>query len=291
MGPSQMGPVANGPVQNAVAGRRLRPLLESRMTLPILQNSLPHFPWLDPRLARLPGVVPLEGEDWLLADEAFAGQMARRDALIAERPDQVHALLPGAMPAATELYALVLERLARRDGYQLHGDKLTRPDGVSVPLNPAQPLKTLGRLVQEDFCLLEAAGGEHLLTGAILCFPASWTLSQKLGRPLTAIHDPVPTYDEAIARRVQRMFDAIRVEQPLWRMNYLSYDDPELFQPRLEGQRRPPPVQHVYLRSERQCLRRLPGSRAVVFSIHSYVMRVADLPPEARQTFLAAMTH
>ena len=259
------------------------------MTLPILQKSLPHFPWMEPRLARLPGIVPLEGEDWLLADDAFAGQMARRDALIAERGEAVHALLPAAFPAATELYGLVLENLSRRPGYDSGDRHVTRPDGITVPLDPAQPLKTLGRLVQEDFCVLEAAGDEHLLTGAILCFPASWTLRQKLGRPLIAIHDPVPGYDAVIARRVQRLFDAIRPEQVLWRMNYLSYDDPELFQPRLEGQRRPRPVHHIYLRAERQCLRRLPVSRAVVFSIHSYVMRVADLPPAARKAFLVAM--
>lgn len=258
------------------------------MTAPILQKTLPHFPWMEPPLARLPGVVPLEGEDWLLADDAFAGQMARRDALIAARADDVHALLPKAFAAAAELCATVLDSLG--PGYDRRGGTVTRPDGVTVPLDPAQPLQTLGRLVQEDFCLLEADGDEHRLTGAILCFPASWTLAQKIGRPLTAIHDPVPPYDDAIARRVQRMFDAIRVEQVLWRMNYLSYDDPELFQPRLEGHRRPRPVHHVYLRAERQCLRRLPVTRAVVFSIHTFVMRVDDLPEPARQSFLAAMT-
>lgn len=264
------------------------------MTAPILQKTLPHFPWMEPPLARLPGVVPLEGEDWLIADDAFAGQMARRDGLLAQRPDQVHALLPGAVPAAQELYHLVLDSLSRHPAYQLRATDATRPDGVTVPLDRSQPLKTLGRLVQEDFCLMEApvdqaTAGEHVLTGAILCFPASWTLAQKIGRPLTAIHEPVPPYDDAIARRVQRMFDAIRVDQVLWRMNFLSYDDPELFQPRLEGQRRPRPVHHVYLRAERQCLRRLPVTRAVVFSIHSYVMRVDDLPLAARQGFLAAM--
>lgn len=257
------------------------------MTAPILQKTLPHFPWMEPPLARLPGIVPLEDEDWLLQDDAYAGQMARRDALIAERLDEVHALLPSALPAARELYALVLASLG--PGFDLRATDATRPDGVVVPLEPDNPLKTLGRLVQEDFCLMEAAGDEHLLSGAILCFPASWTLAQKIGRPLTAIHEPVPPYDDAIARRVQRLFDAIRPEQVLWRMNYLSYDDPELFQPRLEGQRRPRPVHHVYLRVERQCLRRLPVTRAVVFSIHSYVMRVEDLPPEAKAAFLVAM--
>jgi hypothetical protein len=254
---------------------------------PILQKSLPFAPWMDPRTSRLPGVLPLEDDEWLRVDEAFAAQMAERDRLIAERPDDVHALLPQGRAAAAELYARVLARLAAQPGYARADGSVTRPDGVAVPLDPARPLLTLGRLVQEDLCLMEAQGDEHVLTGAILCFPASWTLSQKIGRPLSAIHIPVPSYDEGITRRVQRMFDAIRPEQPLWRGNSLLYDDPALFQPRLEGQRRPRPVDRTYLRSERQCFLRLPETRAVVFTIHTYVLRRSDLPPDAEAAILA----
>nr|MCU0911011.1 DUF3445 domain-containing protein [Paracoccaceae bacterium] len=36
------------------------------------------------------------------------------------------------------------------------------------------------------------------------------------------------------------------------------------------------------MRCERQCLVRLPVTGAVVFSIHTYVVEAAGLPPEAR---------
>ena len=256
------------------------------MTL-ILQTTLPFAPWMDPRTSRLPGVLPLEGDDWLRADEAFPAQMAERDRLLAEIPDQVHALLPQGVPSAQELYGRVLARLDTEPGYGVGPDAVLRPDGVTVPLDPSQPLLTLGRLVQEDLCLLEAVGDEHVLTGANLCFPASWTLAQKIGRPLSAIHIPVPSYDQGITRRVQRMFDAIRPEQPLWRGNSLLYDDPTLFQPRPEGVHRPRPVEKTYLRSERQCLLRLPETRAVVFTIHTYVLLRSKLPPDAEAAILA----
>ncbi len=58
-------------------------------------------------------------------------------------------------------------------------DRVRRPDGVEVRLDSRFPLVTLGRLVQEDLCLMEKQGEESVLTGAILCFPASWTLGQK----------------------------------------------------------------------------------------------------------------
>lgn len=247
---------------------------------PILQDRLPHLAWVDPRTRRLPGILPVEGHDWLRLDEAFAPQMALRDRLIATQPQVVHALLPEARPAADELYAAVLDWLRSAPGFIIGQGAVTRPDGVTVPLDPSQPLLTLGRLVQEDLCLMERQGEEYVLTGGILCFPASWTLTQKLGRPLTGIHDPVPVYDADIARRVARLFDAIRPDQALWRMNYLTYDDFTLHQPRAEGERRPQPTDHVYIRSERQCLLRLPVTKAVVFTIHTYVVDAATVTPE-----------
>lgn len=252
------------------------------MSDPILQARLPFIPWMDPRTARLPGILPVEGEDWLRVDDAYAVQMAERDRLIATRPEVVHGLQDRARPAAEELYHKVLARLARTEGFTVGTSSVRRPDGVEVALNPEAPLLTLGRLVQPDLCLMQKSGDEdeHVLTGAILCFPASWSLDQKLGRPLLGIHIPVPDYDENVARRVQRLFDAIRPEQPLWRMNALVYRDPTLHQPRREGDPRTDRRGGAFVRAERQCLIRLPETGAVVFAIHTYVVPISSLSPE-----------
>jgi dimethylamine monooxygenase subunit A len=171
---------------------------------PILHKTLPLAPWMDPRTARLPGVMPMApGADWAMVDEAFAGQMALRDRLIGAQPAAVLGQMPQGIAAAEELYDYVLARLGTKAGYALSqgGMRMTRPDGVEVPLDRGQPLATLGRLVQEDLCLMEREGDQHVLTGACLCFPASWSLAEKLGRPLTAIHRTVESYDGEIARR------------------------------------------------------------------------------------------
>lgn len=255
---------------------------------PILQSRLPFLPWMDPRTARLPGILPVEGEDWLRVDDAYAAQMAERERLITEVPEVVHALLPEGRPAADELYRVVLDRLTRMHGFRVGETSVLRPDGVEVTLDPSMPLITLGRLVQQDLILMEQADDEHRLTGGILCFPASWSLQQKVGRKMISIHEPVPPYDENIAKRVQRLFDGIRVGQPLWRMNFLTYDDHALHQPRLEGQRRPRPTGHFYVRCERQCLLRLPETRAVLFNIHTYVVHADTLTAEEQQALMAA---
>ena len=250
----------------------------------ILQRSLPYAPWADPRARRLPGIQPLDPGDWLRVDDAFAGQMEERARLIAERPEAVHALTGRALAPAQELLEMVLAELAAIPGYSIGAQEVRRPDGVVTVLDRAAPLLTLGRLCQEDFCVLEQDGAEHVLTGAILCFPASWTLAEKLGRPLTGIHIPVAAYDEDLARRVQRLFDAIRPGRGLWRQNALLYADAALFHPRREAAPRVRPVGEApFLRSERQCLVRLPQTGAVVFSIHTYLLRIDDLTPEQAQ--------
>lgn len=258
------------------------------MRAPVLQDRLPHVPWMDPATARLPGMRPCGAEDWLRMDEAYAGQMAERDWLIATRQPLVHALLPEGRAAAAELLDMVLDMLARRDGFAVRAASVTRPDGVVVPVDRAFPLITLGRLVQQDLCLMQKQGEKSVLTGAILCFPASWTLAQKLGKPMTGIHAPVAHYDDALARRVQRLFDMVRVGQPMERFNALVYDDPTLHQPRLETESRPRPVARTYLRSERQVVLRLPVTQAVVFSIHTIIVPMTVLEEEAVAAMAAA---
>lgn len=250
----------------------------------ILHAALPIIPWMDARLDRLPGIMPLEAGDWLRVDEVFAAQMALRQDLINDRPQAVHQTLPEAMDAAHELLDMTLVRLSQMPAYQMTSQSVTRPDGVVVPIDRNQPMLTLGRVVQEDLCILQPLGDEYNLTAAILCFPASWTLAQKIGRPMMSIHSPVASYTPDIGARVHRLFAAIRPEQGLWRMNYLTYASADLHHPRLENdpRPRPPSDQRHYLRAERQCLIRLPRTRAVVFSIHTYMMRVKDLSPEAR---------
>lgn len=239
----------------------------------ILQQGLPYDPF---SLPRLPGISPVGNGPWLIRDEAFAAQMALRESLLATRRADVVACLPEARDAAGELLALVLSEVYGAGS----ADRVTRPDGANIAIDRADPMGTLARLVQEDLCVMQPRGAEHVLTAAALLFPASWTLAEKLGRPLIGIHKPVAAYDAGLAARVQRLFDGIRVGAPLWRFNALWYDDPTLFQPRREDAPRLPPGDGgAYLRSERQVLRRLPETGAVVFSIHTYVVPRAALTP------------
>lgn len=244
----------------------------------VLQTSLPYDPFTP---KPLPGIAPLAMQDWLIVDEAYAGQMALRRALVNGQRDVVLALDGAALAAAVELMDLVVDQLvARAQGdFSRSGYNLTCPDGAVVRIDRNDPLATLGQVAQEDFCILQKQGDEHVLTGAVLCFPASWQLSEKFMRPLVGIHIPVQSYTDEIAKRVQRLFDGVRDGRPLWRFNALWYDHPEIHTPRSEKNRRnvPDAETGAYLRSEKQSILRLPNSNAVVFSIHTFVVARENL--------------
>ncbi|MBR9651757.1 heme-dependent oxidative N-demethylase family protein [Thalassovita aquimarina] len=237
----------------------------------IVQNTLP-YDIAKPR--PLPGIAPLDSADWLIVDEAYAGQMAERERLLKGRRDAVIAMESGAAPAVAELLDRVLGFLRGQTGFCIAADHVIRPDGARVAIDRDDPLGTLGMLVQEDLCVMEKRGDEHVLTAALLCFPSNWTLREKFLRPLIGIHVPVDAYDDNIAKRVQRLFDGIGVDRPLWRFNLLWYDNNTLHNPRSEtcAHHTVDRDAATHLRSERQVLMRLPETQAVVFSIHTYMI-------------------
>ncbi|MFK7752553.1 MAG: DUF3445 domain-containing protein [Sedimentitalea sp.] len=243
----------------------------------ICQKSLPDAPWMEARTRRMPGVLPLDPAQWLTVDDAYSAQMAERAGILRANRDDVLQSGPEAAPAVAELLETVLNHLSDRPEFTLQGTTCTRPDGETVTIDPAKPFETLCHLVTEDFCILQKQGPEHVLTAALLCFPASWTLAQKFGQPLLAIHAPVASYTDDMAKRVQRLFDAVQPDRPLWRANAMQYRDPTLYQPRTLDQRRDDHDDARYIRSERQCILRLPSSNAVVFSIHTRLVAMGDL--------------
>jgi hypothetical protein len=251
----------------------------------ICQSYLGVAPWMDPLAARLPGLQPVQPGEWLQRDDAFDGQMAYRDQLLRERRGDVVAAPEEIDQAEHDLLAAVMAETKADAGYFGMDGAIIRPDGVSVALNADRPLVTAARLAQEDMLILQPRDGEYVLTSAVLCFPASWTLAQKFGRGMNRIHEPVDRYDENIAKRVDRVFAAMQPDQAVWRANLLCYNDPELHQPRLEHERRPfDRSLPTWVRVERQTLRRLGDSRAVVFTIHTWLVPLDRLSPEQAAT-------
>jgi hypothetical protein len=132
--------------------------------------------------------------------------------------------------------------------------------------------------VPEDLVLMRKGDDGWRLAAASVCFPSSWTLREKFGRPMHEIHGPVPGFQKGTrnAGLIERMFDNLRLDMPVVRWNWSVYGDAELFHQHAhetgEGRFGPGPVaKDVYLRLERQTLRKLPESGDILFTIRIYI--------------------
>ncbi|MEO1495419.1 MAG: DUF3445 domain-containing protein [Pseudomonadota bacterium] len=238
---------------------------------PWVLDHAPYTPFMEARTAKPPGLSPLDMASWTVRDPDFDPQMIRRREVMAAHIDVVLSALTEGEDPALELLSMLKANLGQ--------------DPAPTELETYCPLTAIGHMVSEDFCLMrhDPNSGEYRLVSAILCFPSRWLLAEKMGRPLTVIHQPVPDYDDVLARRVARVFDAVKPDRPLVRVNWLVHAVPELFLPlglsdKLMQQA--PSAGPFYLRTERQTLVRLPQTGAVAFGIKTSVTPIDRLTPE-----------
>ena len=252
------------------------------------------------------GLIALKWPDWFEVDDELPAWLAEKDRLLADERGQVLAALPGSEAAQAELLELMAAHLAEHHAptHGREGDAIrVVPAARLVPLadRSTPAIERAARLVQEDLCLMQQDGaGSWVLTAACVCFPTRWNLAAKIGRPLDAIHAPVPGFADRVGPAVARFFDRLRADRPVWRLNWSIVDDPALFQP--GGHGRTEPVagvtaanagERLWLRVERQTLARLPQTGAVLFGIriHRHPLgALAGRPAAARRLAEAART-
>ena len=246
-----------------------------------------HLPF-DPGPYRMAmGLVTVPETEWFDIDEHYPVEIAERQRLLAERRAEVFGMEPGAGAACSETLTMLIEHLTRvhHDWFACDGTTLhNRLTGEAWQLATDAPLALAGRLVQEDLCLIEASPEGPRLTAAVVCFPSRWRLHEKLGRPLAEVHARVPFYGDRLARPVDRFMGHVRPGHIAVRLNWSVLDDPTLFQP--TGKWRTAhdvtiternACDRLFLRVERQTLRRLPASGAVLFGIRVHVYPLADV--------------
>jgi hypothetical protein len=254
-------------------------------------------------LARRPfaiGLAPFDVRDWIEIDDRLEAELASKQRILAEEGPEAFAALPGAEAAQAEVLAMLVAHLAARFPaiYRREGDAIRAPPGDRlVSLAGEPPLLTASRLVQEDLLLMLREPDAWRLAAGSLCFPSTWRLSEKLGRPLEAIHAPVPGYPGQMASRVARIFDRLDAEAPLQRYNLSIYGDARLRHAETRqapGERFPrehPILDRAHVRVERQTLRKLPISGAILFTVRVRIDPLAALARRADGPALARALH
>ncbi|TRD10052.1 DUF3445 domain-containing protein [Erythrobacter insulae] len=138
----------------------------------------------------------------------------------------------------------------------------------------------------EDMCLLTRRAGEDVyrLIGAAVAWPSDWYPSDKIGLPLRALHAPIAGYEAQLATGVDRFMETLKPGAIYGRCNW--FIAPTGARRWLANGSADSAFSHVtadnagetlFVRSERQALRRLPKTGAILFTIGIYVAPLGEL--------------
>jgi dimethylamine monooxygenase subunit A len=200
--------------------------------------------------------------------------LAQRRHWLDTTPTACAALLPEGEPLLDEA-----RTLAREQG------TAPRAFEQGEPPDPWLRCVQLGKAWEPDFLLLkaDASGSVRLLAGCV-CFPSSWSLAEKIGKPIGIIHDVVPGLNASIGDQIQTFLTRLRPGAAWLRANWGLSRSPELNQhpdrrlPRLDAAVTP---DEVWLRIEYQALAALPRSQGVLFGIRIAVHSLREIRANA----------
>lgn len=241
------------------------------------------------------GLRPLDLADWIEIDAAFDHHLREKRHLYAERLADVFVAEPGSENGQREVLDLLRAHLEAR--FPDH-HKATR---ASAGDDALPPLRAASLLVQEDLILMRRGENGWRLAAGSLCFPSSWSLREKFGKPLQEIHTPVPAFGPGtrMAELINRMFDSLKVEQPVQRFNWSIQAGNDLYLPLSNDERndrattRPTKfpgndmAARAFIRVERQTLRKLPVSGDILFTIRIHLDPLAVLARHPDRATLA----
>ncbi|WP_425417180.1 heme-dependent oxidative N-demethylase family protein [Oricola indica] len=242
------------------------------------------------------GLKPFDVNDWIEPEDDLETYLAEKERLFASVPERVFMARSDTVAAQGEVLDALVHYLPDRfpAAYRREAAELVIGDGrrrVRLDPDDPAPLRTASMLVPEDLVLMRKFDDGWRLVAASLCFPSSWSLAEKFDRPLQIIHTTVPAFGPGTrtAGLIERIFDSLKVELPVERMNWSLQENADLYHPRSKNQRDEAtegqggflagqPVETVYLRVERQTLRKMPVSGDILFTIRIHLDPLSVLP-------------
>ena len=211
------------------------------------------------------GLRPGNLHEFFRSRDASGQILAEREHWLTQSPRDYAALMPVAEPALGETIALA------------------RSLGTVVSPEPAawDQLLALGKAWESDFVwMIPQGAATWSLAGGVVCFPSSWSMPEKLGQPMRAIHTPVPGLNPALEKQIDTFLTRMQPGQAWFRENAgFSRDSEKNHLP--ARPRRPLDAtvtrDEVFIRVEHQLLYKLPTSGAILFGIRVEVVSLATL--------------
>lgn len=191
----------------------------------------------------------------------------------------------GWLQPAPDLAARAQGFAAFPEGVQLtpEADAPGRELAAMLGIEGALPEAALAH--HEDMCLLirRPEEDQYRLVGAAVAWPSDWTPADKLGLPLRALHAPIQGYEDQLASGVDHFMARLKPGPIYGRANWFVAATGEkrwVAAPPDEAFAHVTPVNAgdtLFVRSERQTLRRLPETQAILFTIGIHVAPLGTL--------------
>ena len=237
-----------------------------------------HTPYLDGQGGVKIGLSPISESAWLELDNKFEEEILLKKNLLNTNRDKVLQISKGSEDEQEEILESILNYLQKfhSDKYKFSKDSIyIKSTNDLYDLRQFKnPIELASLLVQEDLVLMSPKEDKFYLEAASLSAPSHWSLTEKFSKSLLDLHDGVPGYKEDIGKRVDEIFNKLPTERILERYNWSIYDDPKLFQPVhskpfVEFKETKP--NKLFLRVERQTIRKLPKYETILFTIRVHV--------------------
>jgi len=212
--------------------------------------------------------------------EDFWGATAENAQILAERRKWLGAdkalylaALPGANDLLEEAAAIGMASRTLAANQFMAGPERTTAREDARP--PADLLSALGQNWEPDFLVLRKEPEAVRLVAGCVCFPSSWSLDEKIGKPIEAIHEIVPALNATIGTQIRTFLERIKPGVSWTRNNWGLSSSPEWNQhptrntPRLDDGVE---LDEVFFRVEEQSLVALPKNNGILFGIRLKVI-------------------
>ncbi len=200
--------------------------------------------------------------DYFKPLDTHAKVLAERRGWLRAEPKVYADLLPKGVPLLEETVEMATSERA------LAAEALA---GLAVPVDPLEKCIRLGESWEPDFILLHPDdSGAYCVAGGCLCFPSSWSLQEKIGRPMEFVHGPVPGLNVELGKQINAFLAKLKPGLAWQRLNWGLSPSPQLNHhpsrqlPSLQNSTSP---ESVYLRMEHQALIKLPRTQGILFAI------------------------